>query len=119
MTQVETSNPVTFELENTPYINQINPKQVSKFRRLRIIGQNFGPTQTTGTVHVGTANHYNLMVGAPAVAKGKIQDKVKLWSNTKVTVNFRVRDSWKGTNKNVWVVKDGMVSNKRKVVILP
>jgi hypothetical protein len=119
MTQVETSNPVTFELENTPYINQINPKQVSKYRRLRVIGQNFGPQQTTGTVHVGTGNHYNLMVGAPAVAKGKIQSKVKLWSNTKVVVNFRVRNTWKGTNKWVWVVKDGMISNKRKVTILP
>ncbi len=119
MTQVETSNPVTFELENTPYINQLNPKQVSKFRRLRVIGQNFGVTQTTGNVHVGTANHYNLMVATPTVDKGKIQEKVKLWSNTKVTVNFRVRNSWKGTKKNVWVVKDGMVSNKRKVVILP
>jgi hypothetical protein len=119
MTQVETSNPVTFELENTPYINQLNPKQVSKFRRLRVIGQNFGVTQTTGNVYVGTANHYNLMLGAPLVDKGKIQEKVKLWSNTKVVVNFRVRNSWKGTKKNVWVVKDGMVSNKRKVVILP
>ena len=119
MTQVETSNPVTFELTNQPYINQINPKQVSKFRRLRVIGQNFGVTQTTGEVHVGTANHYNLMVGDPATPKGKIQAKVKLWSNTKVVVNFRVRNAWKGTKKNVWVVKEGMVSNKRKVVILP
>ncbi len=119
MTQVETSNPVTFELTNQPYINQLNPKQVSKFRRLRVIGINFGPTQTTGQVHVGTGNHYNLMLGDPATPKGKIQDKVKLWSNTKVVVNLRVRNSWKGTKKQVWVVKDGMVSNKRRLTILP
>jgi hypothetical protein len=119
MTQVETSNPVTFGLENTPYINRLNPKQVSKLRRLRVIGQNFGPQQTTGNVYVGTGSHYNLMVATPTVDKGKIQDKVKLWSNTKVMVNFRVRNTWKGTNKWVWVVKDGMVSNKRRVEILP
>ncbi|UCG80634.1 MAG: hypothetical protein JSV60_11925 [Desulfobacterales bacterium] len=119
MTQVESSNPVSFELENTPYINQLNPKTISKFRRLRILGINFGVTQTTGNVHVGTGNHYNLMVGDPLTAKGKIQSKVKLWSNTKVVVNFRVRDAWKGSKKWVWVVKDGMVSNKRRVVINP
>jgi hypothetical protein len=104
MTQVETSNPVTFGLENTPYINRLNPKQVSKLRRLRVIGQNFGPQQTTGNVYVGTGSHYNLMVATPTVDKGKIQDKVKLWSNTKVMVNFRVRNTWKGTNKWVWVL---------------
>jgi hypothetical protein len=114
MTQVETSNSVTFELLNTPYINQLNPKTVAKFRRLRIVGINFGPTQTTGDVRVGTGNHY----GDP-LNKGRIQDRVKLWSNTKIVVNFRVRNAWKGTNKWVWVNKDGMTSNKRRVVIDP
>jgi hypothetical protein len=114
ITQIESSNAVTFELENTPYINQLNPKQLSKYRRLRILGINFGVTQTTGEVRVGTGNQY-----LTPLAKGKLQTKVKLWSNTKIVVNFRVRDTWKGTKKWVWVNKDGMTSNKRRVVILP
>jgi hypothetical protein len=116
---VKSKSEITYEVENTPYINRLNPKQVAKFSRLKVIGNNFGPTQTTGNVHVGRAKHYNLMVGDPATPKGKIQDNVKLWSNTKVTVNFRVHNSWKGTKKWVWVVKDGKVSNKRKIQIDP
>jgi hypothetical protein len=114
MTQVETSNSVTFELTNVPYINQLNPKIISKYRRLRILGINFGPTQTTGEVRLGTGNHYNT-----PLAKGKIQDKVKKWSNTKIVVNFRCRNTWKGTKKWVWVNKDGMTSNKRRITIDP
>ncbi|MHC4517877.1 MAG: IPT/TIG domain-containing protein, partial [Planctomycetota bacterium] len=117
ITQIETSNPVTFELTNDPYINQLNPKNVERNRRFRIFGINFGPTQTDGEVHVGSQKQYN----TDPFGKGKVQpaSRIKLWSNTKIAVRLRVPPAWAGKARRVWVVKDGVASNHRKLNILP
>jgi hypothetical protein len=115
--QLESSNSVTFELTNAPYINKLKPKSVERNRRFRIFGVNFGPTQTTGEVHIGSQVQWN----TDPINKGRIQPahRIKLWSNTKIAVKIRVPPAWAGTNKRVWVVKDGVASNTRKLTILP
>jgi hypothetical protein len=115
--QVETSNPVTFELTNEPYIRALNPVKASKASRtrVRVLGGNFGPTQTTGEVRVGSRNQYN----TDPLNKGKLQTRIKLWSSTKIAFRLRVNINWVGKPRYVWVVKDGQVSNKTRLEILP
>jgi hypothetical protein len=114
---VKSQSEITYELTNEPYINQLNPKSVERNRRFRIFGMNFGPTQTSGEVHVGTLKQFN----TDPIGKGKVQpaSRIKLWSNTKIAVRLRVPPSWAGKARRVWVVKDDMVSNSRKLTILP
>jgi hypothetical protein len=112
---------VTFELTNVPFITGINPNKQERNKRFRIFGVNFGPTMTTGEVHIGSRKQYN----TDPFGKGKIQPahRIKLWSNTKIAVKMRVPPTWAGTTRRVWVVKDGAsgpeVSNHKKLVILP
>jgi hypothetical protein len=118
--QVESSNPLIFELTDDPFITGLNHKQLAKAptSRLRIIGANFGPTQLPGDeVRLGSLKAYN----ADPFNKGKVFSVVKKWSNTKIVVKFfrGVPNAWKGKNKKVWVVKDGVASNAKKMTILP
>jgi len=113
--QVETSNPLTFELTNDPEITGVNPKAFIKGDRIKILGVNFGPTQTTGEVYIGKKSQYN--DGAPT--GGKLQTRIKMWSSTKIKVKVQAPAAWSGKNRYVWVVKDGKVSNAKKISILP
>jgi hypothetical protein len=77
---------------------------------------NFGPTQTTGEVYIGTKAQYN--DGAPI--GGKLQTKIPMWSSTKIKVKVVFNQTkWAGKKRFVWVVKDGVVSNAKKISILP
>ncbi len=114
MFQVETSNPVTFELTNEPLIRANNPKQASATTRVRVLGLNFGPTQTTGEVRVGTRAQYN----SDPFNKGKLQNRIKMWSSTKIAFRLKVPATWSGKRRFVWVIKDGVVSNRRPLDIL-
>jgi len=113
--QVETSNSLMFELTNVPSISGVNPKAFIKGDRIKIIGVNFGPTQTDGEVYIGKKGQYN--DGSPT--GGKLQTRIKMWSNTKIKVKVAAPAAWSGKNRYVWVVKDGVVSNAKKIQILP
>jgi hypothetical protein len=117
--QVESSNPLVFELTNDPFITGLNPKALTKNRRsrLKVLGVNFGLQQAGDEVRLGRLSHYN---GDP-LNNGKVFAVIKTWSNTKIKVKFfkGVPNAWKGTKKFVWVVKDGVASNAKKVTILP
>jgi hypothetical protein len=114
MFQVETSNPVTFELTNEPLIRANNPKQASVTTRVRVLGLNFGPTQTTGEVRVGTRAQYN----SDPFNKGRLQTRIKMWSSTKIAFRLKVPATWSGKRRFVWVIKDGAVSNRRPLDVL-
>ena len=118
--QTEVTSPWHFELTDDAFITRLNPKKIAKGKasRLRIIGVNFGPTQEAGDeVRLGRNSQYL----SDPFNSGKVFQTIKKWSNTKIVVKFfkGVPNAWKGTNKYVWVVKDGVASNKRRVEILP
>jgi hypothetical protein len=117
--QVESSNPLVFELTDDPFITGLNPKALTKNRasRLKVLGVNFGLQQAGDEVRLGRLSQYN---GDP-LNNGKVFAVIKTWSNTKIKVKFfkGVPNAWKGTKKFVWVVKDGVASNAKKVTILP
>jgi hypothetical protein len=123
--QIETSNPVYFELTNAPWLTGVNPADFAKGDRVKVIGLNFGTTQTDGQVFIGSKAQYNPAVcygkdcygGVPT--GGKLQDGVKAWSSTAAKVKVKAPAGWVGKTRYVWVVKDGKVSNAKKVKILP
>jgi hypothetical protein len=117
--QVESSNPLRFELTDDPFITGLNPKSLAKSptSRLRVLGVNFGLQLAGDEVRLGSLRAYN----TDPFNKGKVFSVVKKWSNTKIVVKFfrGVPNAWKGSNKKVWVVKDGVASNAKKITILP
>jgi hypothetical protein len=131
MFQVETSNPVYFELTNAPWITGVNPNYFQKGDRIKVIGLNFGVEQTDGQVFIGSKKQYiDGSTDAVCYRKdcykpndqvptlGKLQLGVKMWSSTKLRIKARSK-VLSGTEKNkyVWVVKDGKVSNAKKIKI--
>jgi hypothetical protein len=125
ITQVVTSDPAgssppeIYELTNVPYINALNPKgsiQPGATARLRLYGWGFGPTQGDGEVRIGRLAHYN----AFPTLKGKSM-AVKGWSNTRIKIKVgagKFPDAWKDTWKYVWVIKDGEISNAKRIKLL-
>lgn len=119
ITQIVTSDPEIYELTNVPYINSLNPKGSilpGSTARLILYGMGFGPTQTSGEVRIGRLAHYNT---APTT-KGKVM-AVKGWSNTRIKIKVgagKFPDAWKDTFKYVWVVKDGVESNPKRIKLL-
>jgi hypothetical protein len=112
--QTEVTSPWLFQLTDGPGIRALKPNQGAKGSRLRILGVNFGDIQGTSEIRIGKRKQYN----ADPLAKGLVMNRVKLWSDNKVVVRLRAKDAWQGTSKFVWVVRDGMVSNFKKVEIL-
>jgi hypothetical protein len=132
VTQVETSNPVYFELTNGPWVTGVNPSKFTKADRIKVIGLNFGVSQTDGQVFIGSKKQYT--DGSTDVkcykrdcykpedqvpTLGKLQTGIKMWSSTKLRVKARSKAKGPGTEKKkyVWVVKDGKVSNAKKVTV--
>jgi len=118
MYQVESSNPLIFELTDDPYVTALNPTTIVKGSKLRIIGVNFGPTQQPGDeVRIGKKSQYE----TDPLNKGSVLSNVRNWSNTKVVVKFKqgVKNAWIPSTKYVWVVKDGQVSNRSAIKIIP
>jgi hypothetical protein len=111
--QVASSDPFYFELIDQPYIDKRRPRQVERKKRLRLFGENFGPYQMSGEVRIGTRKAYN----TDPLGGGKLQ-KVMSWSNTLVKVKVKTPQKWEGKTRFVWVVKNGLVSNKKRVTIL-
>jgi hypothetical protein len=112
--RIETSMPVTFELTNEPYITALKPNQRAKGSRVRILGVNFGDNQAASEIRIGTRKQYK----TDPFTKGLVMNRVRLWGDNKVVVRLKAKDAWQGTTKYIWVVKDGMVSNYKKVEIL-
>jgi hypothetical protein len=112
--QTEVSTPRYFELTNEPGITALKPNQRAKGSRIRILGVNFGDNQATSEIRIGTRKQYN----TDPYTKGLVMSRVRLWSDNKVAARLKAKDAWQGTSKYIWVVKDGMVSNYKKVEIL-
>jgi hypothetical protein len=110
------SDPFYFDLVDTPYIEKRRPNQVEQRGDfLNIYGNNFGQRQIgTDAVRIGKKMHYN----TDPLFMGKAQ-RVISWSNTFIKVKVKVPPKWADTSKHVWVVKGGLVSNKKKLTILP
>jgi hypothetical protein len=117
--QVETSDPVQFELANAPVINNLNPNQivdqnVAPFPLLRIYGGRFGPSKATDdSVRIGSKE--DAISGT--LSLGKELTEV-LWSDTLIKVRFKAPDIWRGKTKCVWVEKGGKKSNYKPLFIL-
>jgi hypothetical protein len=124
---VTTSNEMHLEVTNEPFLSKLNATQVVLYvdtpapntwnkPRLIITGLNFGPQQTTGQVFIGTKAQYN--AGSPI--GGKLQTRIRQWSDTKIKIKVKGPVAWRGKTKVVWVVKDGVVSYPaRTLKILP
>lgn len=119
--QVETSDPVSFELTNEPFIYKLNPKQIvdanppAALSLLKVFGGNYGIVQDTGDcVRMGTKAEANNV----ALGLGKEMPKIKTWSNTLIKVRVTAPDSWRTKTKYVWVEKDGKKSNAKPLFIM-
>ncbi|MDY6836837.1 MAG: hypothetical protein SWH78_02585 [Thermodesulfobacteriota bacterium] len=131
---VDKSDPLDFELTNTPYINKVKPKESERWfeedctsaypgcyvmhkNKIKIIGGNFGPTQGPGDeVRFGSLVHYTKYCGGNT-EKGELLP-VSLWSNTKIKVKLKVAAEWEGKSKYIWVSKGGQCSNPVPMGIL-
>jgi hypothetical protein len=120
--EVEKSDPVQYELINSPVINKLNPKQITDpvaapFPLLKIYGANFNPTQTDGSVRISTkANCTSATLGL-----GVQLNNIKLWSDTLIKVRVNAPNAWQGTTKYVWVERPGALvpkSNCKPLAIL-
>jgi len=126
VSQIETSMWHYFELTDSPFIAKVKPVGgIRAGESFRIIGANFGNLQTTSEVYIGNKNQYNptrcygknCYGGSPT--GGKLQTVVKEWSDSKLKVKAGFNQSkWAGKKRYVWVVKDGVVSNAKKVSIV-
>jgi hypothetical protein len=109
ITQVTFSDPVLFELTADPVVYRLNPASIDSGNRLKILGLNFGPYQTDGVVRVGKkAQALNSALG-----QGKLLT-VTSWSNTLIKAKFK---SPSGTTRFVWIEKDGVKSNYKKIKV--
>jgi hypothetical protein len=104
----------TFELTEDPYIAKTKPKQCANQSRLVLKGIHFGDTQGGGVVRIGKKSDAE----DPALGKGKLLDRVKKWQNEKVVVRLKVKSQWEGKKRFVWIEKDGIKSNYKKLEIL-
>jgi hypothetical protein len=103
-----------FELTDDCYIKKLKSRSVARRGRLKILGVHFGNAQMDGEVRIGKAADYY----DPFLGKGRLLDRIKNWSDTKVVVRLKVPARWEGKKKFVWIEKDGMKSNYKKVEIL-
>jgi hypothetical protein len=118
---VETSDPVSFELTNDPYIMRLNPKQImdvngAPYPLLKIFGGNFGLTKEAGdSVRIGK----KLAALSSTPGLGEEQTKVVLWSDTLIKVRAKqISDTLRSKTAWVWIEKGGLKSNAKPLSIL-
>jgi|GEM_PF-1607360 len=100
--QVVSSDPLYFDLINTPNIYRITPTRIDHNNLVTIYGINFGYPQGSGEVRIGSlgeATH-------PDLGKGTVLSNVKSWSNTMIKVRLTgLPPEWTGQYKYLWVEK--------------
>jgi hypothetical protein len=100
--QVESSNPLVYTLTDDMNIFKLKPKAAPSLTVIKIFGVNFGSVQTNAEVRIGTKSQYN---NSP-FTKGKVQNRIRLWSNTKIKFKLKVPATWDDTKKRyVWIVR--------------
>jgi len=122
--QIEASDPLTFELVNEPHIRAANPNAFKKLDIVKIVGENFGPQQESGSVRIGTKKAS--LDPTPGLGKELI---VKSWSSTRIRVKAKpLPSAWIGKTRYIWIEKSTVdefgatqtyKSNPTKVSILP
>jgi hypothetical protein len=103
-----------FDLTNDCYIRKLKYRSIERGKRLKIVGAHFGNAQTDGEVRIGKASDYY----DPDLGKGHLLDRIKNWTDTRIVVRLKVPAKWEGKKRFVWIEKDGMKSNYKKVEIL-
>lgn len=109
--QVVIDDPHYFEITNVPSIFRLNPTKIERRQLIKIVGVNFGPTQTDGQVFMGTTTQYDN-------DDGVLLSNIKRWSNTKIKVRVNVPLGWEGKVRCLWIEKGGLKSNYRNLRIL-
>jgi len=94
-------------------IHKLRPKKIEPEEHVKILGANFGSCQESGEVRLGRRKAYN---SAP-FNKGKILP-IKYWSNSLIKVKVPLPAKGKDRMKVIWVIRDGKVSNKKRLKIL-
>jgi len=96
--QVVSSTPVLFTLTNDPYIRDVLPRKTEPGQKVKILGGNFGPSQSTSYIKIGDAVY------------GPGHPKIKMWSAAKIKVKVKNMDCSKFAttdvikkNVSVWV----------------
>jgi len=119
--QVVTSDPEPFRLTNTPFITKVVPNKSEPKQFVRIVGGNFNTSQAAGyEVRLGKKSDYN----NNPFTDGKLisefpANPARKWTMTKIRVKLKPCPSgWAGKTRYLWVIADGMVSNKSKIRIL-
>jgi hypothetical protein len=125
ITRVERTRAFYFELDDSPAIRKVKTEVgLRDGEAFKIIGFNFGLSETAGNVYIGKKSQYNptscrgkdCYGGLPT--GGKLQAKVKGWEDGKIKVKAKFNQAkWGGKKRYIWVVKDGVVSNAKKVTI--
>jgi hypothetical protein len=123
--QVEKSDPVQFELTNTPVLYKLNPRRTERYfvedcvpdpdiwhlNQVKIYGMNFGPQQDGGKVCIGQRSHW--------YAGNCVRELlVRMWSNTLLKVRPQLPSYYQDVTRCVWVEKDGVKSNYKLIKIL-
>jgi hypothetical protein len=133
--QVEKSDPVQFELINTPVLYKLNPWSIERSyycdhdanpltdpilinNILTIYGANFGPAQNAGDViKIGTAAWYTSNPFTNGIVLPRVQ-----WDSLNLRVGIdkpHVPDAAVGNpNVVIWVIKDGVATNALPLEIL-
>jgi hypothetical protein len=115
--QIEASDPLTFELVNEPRIRSVKPGDAfAKGDIIKIVGENFGPQQETGTLRMG--KKADAFSATPGLGKELL---VKNWSSTRIRAKAKIPAAWAGKSKYIWIEKaeTNYKSNPIKVKILP
>ena len=112
--EVSSSNPLPFELNEDLYVKRLNAQSLQRDGKLKIVGFNFGTTQDDGEVRIGKSKQYY----NSALGQGRLLEKVKAWSDTKIAVKLKVPARWEGQTRYVWIEKDGKKSNFKGLKIL-
>jgi hypothetical protein len=109
---VATSDELSFTLE--PYIDEVAPQEIVRGDLLTIIGKNFGMDQMSGAVHIGSRT----MAKAAELDQGKVLNTIEAWGDSEIMVKLDLTPWWENKTKYVWIEKDGIKSNFRKITIL-
>jgi hypothetical protein len=112
--QVMSSAPLSFELNKEAVIYSVTPARIRNDSLLKILGINFGTSQGSGEIRLGSQDDAMSTV----LGKGVLQDNVQSWSNTAIKVKASTLCDWSGKIKYLWLEKNGVKTNCQKINIL-